>query len=58
MPRLGFEPMIPVFELEKTAHALDLAATVMGKLYNSVIRKITPLQICKIFRNIYNCQCI
>jgi hypothetical protein len=30
MPRVGFEPMIPVFEREKTVHALDLAATVMG----------------------------
>jgi hypothetical protein len=27
---LGFEPTIPVFELEKTVHALDRAATVTG----------------------------
>jgi hypothetical protein len=30
MPRLGFEPMTPVFERTKTVHALDRAATVMG----------------------------
>jgi hypothetical protein len=30
MPRLGFEPTIPVFELAKTVHALDRAATVIG----------------------------
>jgi hypothetical protein len=27
MPRVGFEPMISVFEREKTVHALDHAAT-------------------------------
>jgi hypothetical protein len=27
MPRVGFEPMIPVFEREKTVHTSDLAAT-------------------------------
>jgi hypothetical protein len=27
MPRVGFEPKIPVFELAKTVHALDRAAT-------------------------------
>jgi hypothetical protein len=32
MPRVGFEPTIPVFELEKTVHALDRAATVIGTL--------------------------
>jgi hypothetical protein len=30
MPRLGFEPTIPVFERAKTFHALDHAATVMA----------------------------
>jgi hypothetical protein len=30
MPRVGFEPMIPVFERAKTVHALDRAATVIG----------------------------
>jgi hypothetical protein len=30
MPRVGFEPTIPVFEREKTVHALDHAATVIG----------------------------
>jgi hypothetical protein len=31
MPRVGFEPTIPVFERAKTVHALDHAATVIGK---------------------------
>jgi hypothetical protein len=31
MPHMGFEPTIPVFEREKTFHALDHAATVIGK---------------------------
>jgi hypothetical protein len=31
MSWVGFEPTIPVFEREKTFHALDRAATVMGK---------------------------
>jgi hypothetical protein len=32
MPRVGFEPMIPVFERVKTVHALDGAATAIGLL--------------------------
>jgi hypothetical protein len=31
MPHVGFEPTIPVFEWAKTVHALDRAATVIGK---------------------------
>jgi hypothetical protein len=31
MPRVGFEPTIPVFERAKTIHALDLAASVIGR---------------------------
>jgi hypothetical protein len=30
MPRVGFEPTIPLFERVKTVHVLDCAATVMG----------------------------
>jgi hypothetical protein len=30
MIRVGFEPTIPVFRPEKTVHALDCAATVIG----------------------------
>jgi hypothetical protein len=33
MPRMGFEPTIPVFERAKTVHALDHAATVIGDRY-------------------------
>jgi hypothetical protein len=29
MPQVGFEPTIPVFELAKTVHELDRAATVI-----------------------------
>jgi hypothetical protein len=32
MRRVGFEPMIPVFEWVKTIHALDRAATVIGNI--------------------------
>jgi hypothetical protein len=31
MPRVGFEPTTPVFQRAKTVHALDRAATVIGK---------------------------
>jgi hypothetical protein len=30
MPRVGFEPTIPVFKRAKTVHTLDRAATVIG----------------------------
>jgi hypothetical protein len=30
MPQVGFETTIPVFEREKTVHALDCTATVVG----------------------------
>jgi hypothetical protein len=30
MPRVGFEPTIPVFKRAKTVHALDRAAAVIG----------------------------
>jgi hypothetical protein len=30
MPRVGFEPMIPVFERANTVHVSDRAATVIG----------------------------
>jgi hypothetical protein len=33
MPRVGFEPKIPVFERPKTVRALDCSATGTGKLY-------------------------
>jgi hypothetical protein len=32
MPRVGFEHTTPVFEWEKTVHALDCAATVIGMI--------------------------
>jgi hypothetical protein len=33
MPRVGFEPTIPVLERAKTVYALDCAATMIGLLY-------------------------
>jgi hypothetical protein len=33
MPQVGLEPTISVFDQAKTAHALDCAATVIGKTY-------------------------
>jgi hypothetical protein len=33
MPRMEFEPTIPVFERVRTVHALDRAATVIGQKY-------------------------
>jgi hypothetical protein len=31
MPRVEFEPTVPVFDREKTVHALDRAVTVIGE---------------------------
>jgi hypothetical protein len=36
MPRVGFETTITVFELVKTVHALDRAATVIGRLQDTL----------------------
>jgi hypothetical protein len=36
MPRVRFEPTIPVFERAKTFHALDRAATAIGTLHTVV----------------------
>jgi hypothetical protein len=38
MPRVGFEPTIPVFERAKTFHATDRAATVIGQFPSSLVR--------------------
>jgi hypothetical protein len=34
MLQVGFEPTIPVFERAKTIHALERAATVIGRCMN------------------------
>jgi hypothetical protein len=41
MPKVDFEPTIPVFERAKTVHALDRAATVIGlfSVYFTYIKK-------------------
>jgi hypothetical protein len=33
IPRVGFEPTAPVYELENTVHTLGHAVTVIGKIY-------------------------
>jgi hypothetical protein len=42
MPRVGFEPTIPVFERAKTVHALDRAATVIGETESIKITRNWP----------------
>jgi hypothetical protein len=42
MPRLGFEPTIPVFKRAKTLHTLERAATVISDPM-SVKEKYKPL---------------
>jgi hypothetical protein len=37
MPRVGFEPKIPVFERAKTVHALDRAAAVNGSCLGTTL---------------------
>jgi hypothetical protein len=36
MPRVGFEPIIPVFKRTKTAHSLDRAATIYLSMHLSI----------------------
>jgi hypothetical protein len=36
MPRVGFKPMILVFERVKTVHALDRTTTVIGVYVRSI----------------------
>jgi hypothetical protein len=38
MPRVGFEPMTPVFQQTKRVYALDRAAAVIGSLHITVIK--------------------
>jgi hypothetical protein len=40
MPRIGFDPMIPAFKWAKTVHALDRAATVIGRLKYKYVPEI------------------
>jgi hypothetical protein len=45
MPRVGFEPTIPVFERAKSVHALDRVATVIDTRLR-VITLICSSNIC------------
>jgi hypothetical protein len=53
MPRVGFEPKIPVFERAKTVHALDRAATVIG--YTVILHKFYILIYPPFLRNSVVC---
>jgi hypothetical protein len=45
MPRVGFEPKIPVFERAKTVHAIDRATTVIGCLIDlCILNNFTVLE--------------
>jgi hypothetical protein len=48
MSRVGFEPMIPVFEWAKTVHGLERAATVVGQ------KKFSYLQILHLQEAVFN----
>jgi hypothetical protein len=43
MPRVGFEPTIPLFERAKTVHDLDRAATVIGNGWSLLTYLLTYL---------------
>jgi hypothetical protein len=47
MPQVGFEPTIPVFEREKTVHALDRPVTVIGANWVHTFKIVT---ICSTFQ--------
>jgi hypothetical protein len=47
MPRVGFEPTIPVFEWEKTVYALDRAVTVIG--HTDVFDSCSGYSVVKLF---------
>jgi hypothetical protein len=45
MPRVGFEPTNPVFERAKAVHALDRAATLLGKFTDILKERRTKIYI-------------
>jgi hypothetical protein len=65
MPRVGFQPMIPVFERAKTVHAIDRAATVISTtpayfLLNCTVAMLVMLMVRSQGRNneneLYTCR--
>jgi hypothetical protein len=57
MPRVGFEPTIPVLEQTKTVQALDCAAKVIGLcliLYNTIQRLTNVIVVTLLNIIIYN----
>jgi hypothetical protein len=49
IPKVGFELTTPVFELAKTVHALDRAATVIGHIVPYIYQFIISSQLHIIF---------
>jgi hypothetical protein len=60
MPRVGFEPTIPVFERAEAVHTLDRVATVTGLIHDynhsEVIMKIQILEFNLLLSSILNIQ--
>jgi hypothetical protein len=52
MPKVGFEPTIPVFEREETVHALDRAVTVIDPL-NKLQKQIDGLSDCHLCTKVH-----
>jgi hypothetical protein len=52
MPRVGFEPTIPVFVRAKTVHALDRAATVIGYFKHTHIEWDKPVASVLLYRTL------
>jgi hypothetical protein len=52
MPLVGFEPTISMFQREKTVHALDGAATVIGEIltYNPKRKQNIGLPILSLWK--------
>jgi hypothetical protein len=52
MSRVGFEPMIPVFERAKAVHALDRAVTVIGSFLYVTILLLPYFPYCEANKNL------
>jgi hypothetical protein len=45
MPRVGFQPVFPVFERAKIFHALDCVATVISPNFSEIGKSLFGLQV-------------
>jgi hypothetical protein len=53
MPRVGFEPTIPVFERAETVHVLDRAATVNGDFPTRTAKNLFLILLTKNDHNVF-----